>query len=194
MIVERPVPFRVARAEALASRLGFAQSCERAVGELLAVLAAGVGTGGRILEIGTGVGYGTAWLVEGVEQGANLELVSIEIDVARHAALTGQQWPPFVRFVLGDVLDEFDQLGAFSLIFADAQGGKWDGLDRTIAALEPGGLLVVDDMHHPTVRIVQDQAERTARVRTTLLSDPRLRTVELDWSSGLILARRRGAD
>ena len=107
MIVERPVPFRVARAETLASRLGFAQSCERAVGELLAVLAAGVGTGGRILEIGTGVGYGTAWLVEGVDQGADLELVSIEIDVARHAALTGQQWPPFVRFVLGDVLDEF---------------------------------------------------------------------------------------
>ena len=48
----------------------------------------------------------------------------------------------------------FDELGQFSLIFADAPGGKWEGLDRTIAALEPGGLLVVDDMRWPTVEIV----------------------------------------
>ena len=37
-------------------------------------------------------------------------------------------------------------LGRFHLVFVDAPGGKLEGLDRSIAALEPGGVLVVDDM------------------------------------------------
>jgi predicted O-methyltransferase YrrM len=49
-----------------ANELGFEQSCEADVGRLLAVLAAGVPGGGRILEIGTGAGVGTAWMVEGI--------------------------------------------------------------------------------------------------------------------------------
>jgi predicted O-methyltransferase YrrM len=32
--------------------------------------------------------------------------------------------------------------GRFDLIFADAQGGKWEGLDGTVAALRPGGLML----------------------------------------------------
>ena len=46
-------------------------------------------------------------------------------------------------------LEMLDSAGQFDLIFADAQGGKWDGLDRAIAALRPHGLLIVDDMNHP---------------------------------------------
>jgi predicted O-methyltransferase YrrM len=170
--------------------LGFGQSSDLDVGRLLAVLAGGVRINGRVLEIGTGVGYGTAWIVEGLAGRTDVEVVSIEIDDPRHLAASSEHWPPFVRLRLGDVLALFDELGRFSLVFADAQGGKWEGLDRTIAALEPGGLLVVDDMRRPAVEIVPDQADKTARVRHKLLSDTRLVAVELDWASGVILARR----
>jgi hypothetical protein len=34
-------------------------------------------------------------------------------------------------------IDVPGEAGSFHLIFADAQGGKWEGLDRTIAALAP---------------------------------------------------------
>src|SRR5450631_1775884 len=44
---------------------------------------------------------------------------------------------------VGDALGVVGEGGTFDLIFADAQGGKWAGLDRTIAALRPHGLLVV---------------------------------------------------
>jgi demethylmenaquinone methyltransferase/2-methoxy-6-polyprenyl-1,4-benzoquinol methylase len=117
-------------------------------------------------------------------------VVSIEIDRTRYEA-TAAGWPAFVHLRLGDVLELFDQLGVYSLIFADAQGGKWEGLDRTIEALEPGGLLVVDDMRRPTVVTEATQAGKTEEVRRTLLGDARLLSVELDWSSGLILSRRR---
>src|SRR5947207_765862 len=127
----------------------------------------------------------------GLEGRTDVEVVSIEIDADRYRAVTEDRWPAFVQMRLGNVLDLFNELGHFSLIFADAQGGKWEGLDRTIAVLEPGGLLVVDDMRRPTVEIVPDQALRTAAVRATLLSEPRLLSLELDWSSGVILSRRR---
>jgi predicted O-methyltransferase YrrM len=71
------------------------------------------------------------------------------------------------------VLAVLDELAAFDLIFADAQGGKWTGLSRTIAALRPGGVLLVDDMTPPAWL---DDAHRThtARVRATLVAHPDL--------------------
>ncbi|MCB9389689.1 MAG: hypothetical protein H6512_09030 [Acidimicrobiia bacterium] len=35
-----------------------------------------------------------------------------------------------------------------------------------------------------------DRSDKTAEVRDTLLADPRLRTVEVDWASGIILCVR----
>jgi predicted O-methyltransferase YrrM len=181
----------VERAKRRASELGFEQSADPDVGRLLAVLAAGVRRDGRILEIGTGAGYGLAWVVDGLASRSDVEVISIEIDQARHRGVARDGWPPFVRLLNGDVLTMFDTLGSFGLIFADAQGGKWEGLERTIDALEPGGLLVVDDMRKPTVRIVPNQDALTEGVRTALLTDSRLLAVELDWATGIVLARRR---
>ena len=80
--------------------------------------------------------------------------------------------------------------GTFDLIFADAQGGKWEGLDRTIAALNPGGLLVVDDMT-PRPEWAAEQHARQAAVRRALLASPLLTSAELSHGSGVILSARR---
>jgi demethylmenaquinone methyltransferase/2-methoxy-6-polyprenyl-1,4-benzoquinol methylase len=189
-MTDAAIPPLVRAAEARAAALGFAQSCEPDVGRLLTVLAAGVPRGGRILEIGTGAGAGTAWLVTGLGGREDVAVVSVELDRERLEAVAADPWPRAVQFVAGDILELFDSIGTFDLIFADAQGGKWERLDRTIDALVPGGLLVVDDMRRPTVVAYPDQAEKTELVRRTLVTDTRLLTVELDWSSGVLLARR----
>ena len=63
------------------------------------------------------------------------------------AALAAQVvWPGFVEPRCADALDVLGEAGKFDPVFADAQGGKWEGLDRTIAALAPHGMLIVDDM------------------------------------------------
>jgi predicted O-methyltransferase YrrM len=168
----------------------FAMSSEPAVGDLLAVLAASVRPEGRILEIGTGAGAGLARLIDGLGARTDVEVHTVEVDPA--LARTGDR-PSFVHQHLGDVLGLFDTLGTFDLIFADAPGGKWQGLDRTIAALRPGGLLLVDDMTPPAWGSDEHKFQ-TRRVRDTLLHHPGLRAVELAWSSGLILcARSTGA-
>ena len=81
-------------------------------------------------------------------------------------------------------------VGAFDLIFADAQGGKAEGLDLTIAALRPRGILVVDDMR-PAEDWPEQFKVRQDGVRRTLVEHPHLVSVELDHGSGMVLSTRR---
>jgi len=60
------VPELVDAASTSGSEAGFQYSSDERVGRLLAVLAASVPEHGRILELGTGAGVGTAWLVSGL--------------------------------------------------------------------------------------------------------------------------------
>lgn len=179
----------VVAAKERAARAGFRLSSEDEVGELLAALAGGVPEGGRVLELGTGVGVGTAWIVAGVASRDDVEVVTIESDGAVAASARSAWWPSWVRFVEGDVLAVLADLGTFDLVFADAQGGKWDGLDRTIGVLRPNGVLLVDDMR-PQQWWTDGQRSKMEMVRRTLLGHPELDAIELDLGSGVILSTR----
>lgn len=54
--METPVPALVAEATSRARSAAFPLSCDPAVGRLLAVLAAQLPAGARVLELGTGAG------------------------------------------------------------------------------------------------------------------------------------------
>ena len=173
-----------------AAAAGFTLACEAGVGRLLAVLAAATQARGRILEMGTGVGVGTAWIVDGLADRRDVEVISVEMDPATAAIAARGHWPDCISLRVGDVLGLLSELGSFDLIFADAQGGKWEGLDRTIQALRPGGILLVDDMTPPTW-LNEAHRRKTADVRRTLLTHPALVAAELAEASGMILATRR---
>jgi predicted O-methyltransferase YrrM len=144
---------------------------------------------GRVLELGTGAGVGTAWIAHGLRSRTDAEVVTVEIDAAT-AALAGQNsWPPWVRLLTGDAVEVTRTAGSFDLVFADAPGGKWEGLDVTVAALRPGAHLLVDDMM-PSRFVDDDHARKTAEVRTQLLGHPDLDSLEIAWSTGLILSTR----
>jgi demethylmenaquinone methyltransferase/2-methoxy-6-polyprenyl-1,4-benzoquinol methylase len=165
-------------------------SSEPAVGRLLAVLAAQVPAEGRILEFGTGVGVGTAWIVSGLLPRTDAMVLTVERDHQTATLAAGGDWPSFVELRRGDALDVLAGTGGmFDLIFADAPEGKWHGLDQTIAALAPHGLLIVDDM---TPRAGWSDSHRAAQeqVRQTLLAAPELTSVELNHGSGVILSAR----
>jgi demethylmenaquinone methyltransferase/2-methoxy-6-polyprenyl-1,4-benzoquinol methylase len=184
------MPPLVAQASANALRCGFTLSCDPDVGRLLAVLAAAVPAGGRILELGTGAGVGTAWLVHGLADRSDVELITCECDPGTAAVAAQMRWPGFARLVVGDATDVTRASGSFDLVFADAQGGKWEGLATTIAALRPGGHLLVDDMA-PSRFADAVHATKVREVRESLISHPGLLSVVIGWSSGLILSTRR---
>jgi hypothetical protein len=62
-------------------------------------------------------------------------------------------------------------------------------LTRTIAALCPHGLLVVDDMT-ATAEWTAEQRTKQGAVRQAVLTSPLLTSIELDHGSGVILATR----
>ena len=183
------LPVMVEAARQRAGEAGFTFSSETEVGTLLGALAQAVPSGGRILELGTGVGYGLAWLVHGLGDRRDVTVVTVESDEARQRRTMAESWPDFVRFELGDGAVVVRTLGTFDLIFADAPGGKTTGLDDTVSALRPGGILVVDDMdlsRHDD----PDLRRQLAEVRRRLHADTRLVVAELAYSSGVILAVR----
>jgi predicted O-methyltransferase YrrM len=169
---------------------GFKLSCEEMVGRLLAALASAVPPGGRVLELGTGVGVGAAWLVSGLEHRSDVTVLTLERDPELAAAAREFAWPEWVEVRVADVEKELPELGRFDLIFADAEGGKWSGLDLTVSALQPSGMLVVDDMDLSRYQSTKHR-ESVTRVRDTILSDPRLVAVDLPVSSGIMVAAKR---
>jgi predicted O-methyltransferase YrrM len=65
----------------------------------------------------------------------DVAVISVEKDHRTAALAASGDWPCFVDLRCGDALETLAEGAAFDLIFADAPGGKWDGLDRSIAAL-----------------------------------------------------------
>ncbi len=141
IVMEPMVPERVAAATGRARSAGFDLSCEPAVGGLLAVLAAHLPGGSRILELGTGAGMGTAWLVSGLLPRTDVTVTTVEHDPQTAQLAAQGSWPGFTDLRRGDALDVLREGGGFDLIFADAPGGKHEGLDLTIAALNPAACL-----------------------------------------------------
>jgi len=184
------LPGSVLAAYERAARAGFQLACEVEVGRLLAALAASVPSGGRVLEIGTGVGVGLAWLVHGLGARRDVEVVTVELDDEVQRTALSAPWPPWVRFESGDGAEVVGRLGQFDLIFPDAPGGKIFKLRRTMAALRRGGVLVVDDMD---LTRHEDEQLRAALavVRHRLLDNAELVCAELGFSSGVIVAVKR---
>jgi predicted O-methyltransferase YrrM len=170
--------------------LGFDMPSEPGAGAMLRLLAASK-PGGRLLELGTGTGLATAWLLAGMGQGASL--VSVDSDQAVQAvAREVLGVDPRVTFVIADGLDHVrtQSPGSLDLIFADAWPGKYEGLDETLALLAPGGLYVVDDMSRQP-NWPQGHQPRVDALAARLKSHPDLTTVALGWASGLVIAARR---
>jgi predicted O-methyltransferase YrrM len=114
------------------------------VGRFLAVLAAGC-HGGRIAELGTGVGIGAAWLASAMPEDCTLVTAELDADRAAAAAevLDGD---PRLRILVGDAMALIPPLGPFDLIFCD--GGLRDpaGFGLLVGLLRPGGRIVMDDL------------------------------------------------
>src|SRR5262245_18450654 len=172
------------------SALGFNMASERKVGALLAALAASKPLG-RVLELGTGTGHGTAWLLFGMGAKATLDTVDTDANVVavarRHLDADYR-----VTFHIADGAEFVRQAprAEFDLIYADAWPGKFSHLDEALALLRPGGMYVIDDLlpqpnwpegHAPKVPLLIGDLER----RGGLIS------VKLAWASGVMLIIRK---
>src|ERR671934_2146281 len=119
------------------------------VGALLRVLAMAVGAT-KILEVGTAIGYSGIWLAGALPSGGML--VTFEMDEARarraRENFTRARVADRANVIVGDVQRMLAKVaGPFDLIFQDGDKRLYTSLlDRLVALLRPGGLLVTDNV------------------------------------------------
>lgn len=171
-------------------RLGFTMPSDVQTCALLRTLAASKPTG-KFLELGTGSGLSTAWVLDGMDSASTL--VSIDHDVAllavakKHLGRDGR-----LSLVLSDGADWIyaNEGLSFDFIFADTWHGKYLLLDEVLAMLRPGGLYIVDDML-PQPNWPEGHQEKALAFIEQLEGRDDLWMVKQHWATGIIIAVKR---
>src|SRR6266576_2625442 len=126
--------------------IGFTMASEPQTGSLLRTLAASK-PAGRFLELGTGTGVGTAWILAGMDAASRLD--SVDRDAAVSAvAQRHLGHDPRVTFHVGDGAEFLTRMAPqrFDFMYADTWPGKFTHLDLALSLLRPGGIYFVDDL------------------------------------------------
>jgi len=145
---------------------------------------------GRILELGTGGGLATSWILDGMDQ--HTKLLTIENNAALWEIAKEQLTDPRIEFLLVDGyvwLKEY-QGEKFDLIFADAMPGKYELFEETIHLLKSGGVYIIDDML-PQPNWPGGHAEKADALIHILESRKDLILTKLNWSTGIIIAVKK---
>jgi len=143
-----------------------------------------------MLELGTGTGHGTAWLLFGMDSAATLDTVDTDPDVVaiarRHVGSDRR-----VRFHVADGVEFLRDAprSHFDVIYADAWPGKFSHLDQALSLLRPGGIYVIDDLL-PQPNWPEEHAPKVPALIADIERRPEFVTVRLGWASGLMLVVR----
>lgn len=184
------LPGRVSKLLSESECVGFKMSCDPATGAVLRFLVASK-PGGRFLEIGTGTGVGTAWMLDGMDAGS--KLMSIDVDASvqsiARSVLGGDErlqletvdGSTFLRGVVPDSVD---------FLFADFRPGKFVDRDFALRALRRGGIYAVDDLL-PQPTWPEDHQPRVDLFLEEVLRDESIVPLPIEWASGLFLAVKR---
>lgn len=186
----KPQPAAYAAIKSATEQQGFTMPSELMTCSLLCTLAVSK-PNSNFLELGTGTGLSTAWILEGMD--ATSTLISVDND---------EQVQQIAQRYLGE--DQRLQLVCadgeewiknniqlkFSYIFADTWAGKYHTLEETLNMLDRGGLYIIDDM------LPQDNwPEGHAEKATALLRHLEQRTdivlTKLNWASGIVIAVKK---
>ncbi len=187
--IRPPEAFEAISAESKA--LGFDMPSEIDVNALLRTLVS-IKPAGYCLELGTGTGMASSWLIDGLGPKGHLTTIDNEpkwLNVARkHLA-----HDPRVDIVCMDG-DAFlhhahEQSLRYDLIFADTWSGKYRLLDEALNLLAPGGVYIIDDML-PQPNWPAGHDLKVQSLMEELSCRQHLQLCTLPWSCGVVIATR----
>ncbi|MFT5884786.1 MAG: putative O-methyltransferase YrrM [Arcticibacterium sp.] len=147
--------------------------------------------GGSFLELGTGTGLSTAWILDGMDNETSLisfdndpELISIASKFLKDdsrlnlVVADGEDW----------IMENREK--RFDYIFADTWHGKYLLLDETINMLKEGGLYIVDDMI-PHENWPEGHKEKAENLVLALERREDVTISKLSWATGIIIASKK---
>ena len=169
---------------------GFTMASDVLTCSLLRTLA-GSKPGGKFLELGTGTGLSTSWILDGMDKRSSL--TSIDND------------PKFLEIAqsyLGDderlkltCEDGGEWIAAnkdqkYDFIFADTWHGKYLLLNEVLSMLTKGGLYIVDDML-PQPNWSDGHHEKASNLINLLDKRADLMLTKQVWATGIIVAAKK---
>ncbi|MCE7069018.1 class I SAM-dependent methyltransferase [Dyadobacter sp. CY327] len=185
--INHPLPKAYVSIDNATKASGFTMASDIKTCSLLKTLAASK-PAGKFLELGTGTGLSTAWILDGMDSDSTL--VSIDNE-AQFLAIAedhlGQD--PRLTLALTDgedwVKNNLNQ--KYDYIFADTWHGKYLMLEEVLAMLNKGGYYIIDDMlpqpNWPeghdlkAIKLIEDLEKRTDLVLTKQV-----------WATGIVIA------
>lgn len=168
---------------------GFSMPSERDVCALLQTLAASK-PAGTFLELGTGTGLSTAWILEGMDEASTL--ISIDHEQAYLDIASENLQDERLKLICSDGEEWLKQNAhlSFDFIFADTWHGKYLMLDETLGMLNAGGFYIIDDML-PQANWPDGHQQKANNLIERLQQRTDFTCTKLNWSSGVILMVKR---
>ena len=188
--IKQPVPASYNAIIERTRESGFTMASDILTCSLLRTLAASK-PAGKFLELGTGTGLSTAWILDGMDDHSTLTSIdndatsldiaaaALQTDKRLHLALTdGGEWMAANRHQ------------KFDYIFADTWHGKYLLLNEALDMLNKGGLYIIDDML-PQPNWPEGHHEKANQLVTYLGTRTDLLLTKQVWATGIIIAVKK---
>ncbi len=169
---------------------GFTMASDVLTCSLLRTLA-GSKPSGKFLELGTGTGLSTAWILDGMDDESSLISIDNEpkfLEIAQKflgndkrlhlVATDGAEWVNNYKHQ------------KFDYIFADTWHGKYLLLDEVLCMLDKGGLYIIDDML-PQPNWPEGHHEKAINLIDYLEKREDFFLTKQVWSTGIIVAVKK---
>lgn len=169
---------------------GFTMASDVLICSLLRTLAASKPSG-KFLELGTGTGLSTSWILDGMDYDSSLISIDNEpkfLEIAKK--FLGYDKRLNLLSTDGGKWVEDNKHQKFDYIFADTWHGKYLLLDEVLSMLNKGGLYIIDDML-PQPNWPDGHQEKAIKLINYLETREDLLIAKQVWATGIIIAVKK---
>lgn len=185
--INNPLPSAYEAIDLATKASGFNMASDIQTCSLLKTLAASKPSG-RFLELGTGTGLSTSWILAGMDR--NSTLLSIDND-EKFLDIADRYLSQDSRLALvladGEEWIENNKEMRFDYIFADTWHGKYLLLDEVLEMLNKGGIYIIDDMM-PQPNWPEGHDQKAKNLIKDLEARKDLVLTKQVWATGIVIA------
>ena len=188
--INQPIPASYWDIDKATKENGFTMPSDILTCSLLRTLAASK-PGSRFLELGTGTGLSTSWILDGMDSESTIVSIDNDETLLKIAKkFLGHDKRLNLVNTDGEAWVKENAGQKFDYIFADTWHGKYLLLDEVLEMIDKGGLYIVDDML-PQPNWPEGHQEKALNFVSYLESRNDLFVTKQHWATGIIIAVKK---
>lgn len=169
--------------------LGYENSCTIQTGTLLRTLAASK-RNGSFLELGTGAGMSTAWILDGMDEHSTLTSIDRNPKIQNIAKkyFNNDNRITFITESVESFMKKYVE-EKYDFIFIDFYPGRLNNIDPIISSLKIGGILIIDDLS-PNPYLNDEENKKLTLLIHSFENRNDLVLTKINWSTGILIATK----